>query len=151
MKIGVTSQNFRTITGHAGKTRRFLVYRETGDGTFVEDERLDLPKTMSLHEFRGSEHPIFSLDLLITAGCGEGFRRRMATHQVEVIATAESDPATAVRKFLAGETLPPAEPHVHDDESHASHEQAATAPLLANGIRLETRLQTNLPAKPETD
>ena len=26
MRIGVTSQNFRTITGHAGKTRRFLIY-----------------------------------------------------------------------------------------------------------------------------
>jgi hypothetical protein len=30
MRIGVTSQNFRTITGHAGKTRRFLVYQATG-------------------------------------------------------------------------------------------------------------------------
>ncbi|MEW8693532.1 MAG: nitrogen fixation protein, partial [Candidatus Thiodiazotropha endolucinida] len=26
MKIAVTSQNFRTITQHAGKTRRFLIY-----------------------------------------------------------------------------------------------------------------------------
>lgn len=26
MKIAVTSQNFRTVTAHAGKTRRFLVF-----------------------------------------------------------------------------------------------------------------------------
>jgi len=26
MKIAVASQNFRTVTPHAGRTRRFLVY-----------------------------------------------------------------------------------------------------------------------------
>ena len=26
MRIAVTSQNFKTITGHAGKSRRFLIY-----------------------------------------------------------------------------------------------------------------------------
>jgi hypothetical protein len=26
MKIAVTSQNFSTITGHAGRARRFLMY-----------------------------------------------------------------------------------------------------------------------------
>ena len=46
MKIGVGSQNFRTITGHAGKTRRFLIY-EAGQAGIREIERLDLPKEMS--------------------------------------------------------------------------------------------------------
>ena len=113
MKIGVTSQNFRTITGHAGKTRRFLIFEPDDQGNPVEVDRLDLPKEMSMHEFRGDEHPVFELDALITAGCGEGFVRRLAQHGVQVIATAEEDPVTAVRKLLDGEPLPPPAPHRH--------------------------------------
>lgn len=107
MKIGVTSQNFRTITGHAGKTRRFLVYEAGMDGSVQEAERLDLPKEMSMHEFRGGGHPLDALDVLVTGGCGQGFMRRMATRGVRVIATGETDPAKAVDGVVAGAELPP--------------------------------------------
>ena len=40
MKIGITSQNFRTITGHAGKTRRFLVFEPRADGQIGETGRM---------------------------------------------------------------------------------------------------------------
>ena len=113
MKIGVTSQNFRTITGHAGKTRRFLVYEPDDQGNPVETERLDLPKEMAMHEFQGMHHPIFDLDVLITGGCGEGFVRRLAQQGVQVIATGETDPLTAVKKVLQGTPLPPPVPHHH--------------------------------------
>ncbi|MCW8908514.1 MAG: nitrogen fixation protein [Sedimenticola sp.] len=114
MKIGVTSQNFRTITGHAGKTRRFLVYSPDAAGNPQEIERLDLPREMSMHEFRGDRHPVDALDVLITGGCGEGFMRRMASRGVRVLVTGESDPATAVACFLSGKPLPAAQPHSHD-------------------------------------
>ncbi|WP_177418991.1 NifB/NifX family molybdenum-iron cluster-binding protein [endosymbiont of Lamellibrachia barhami] len=120
MKIGITSQNFRTVTGHAGKTRRFLVFEQDDSGQIVEGERLDLPKEMSMHEFRGSQHPVFELDVLITGGCGEGFIRRMASQGVRVVATSETDPHTAATKVVAGEALPPAEPHDHD-HNHDHH------------------------------
>lgn len=112
MKIGVTSQNFRTITGHAGKTRRFLVY-ESQETEIREIERLDLPKEMSMHEFRGDQHPLDALDVLITGGCGQGFVRRMAAKGVRVVATGETDPLRAVTGFVAGDDLPPAVPHEH--------------------------------------
>lgn len=114
MKIGITSQNFRTITGHAGKSRRFLVYSVSDTGEVKEEERLDLPKEMSMHEFRGVDHPLFELDVLITGGCGQGFARRMASNDVRVITTAEEDPLTAMDKLIKGETLAPAVPHSHD-------------------------------------
>jgi hypothetical protein len=44
MRIAVSSQNFRTITGHAGKSRRFIVYHAKPGETPQELERLDLPK-----------------------------------------------------------------------------------------------------------
>lgn len=112
MKIGVTSQNFRTITGHAGKTRRFLVY-ESQQAEIQEVERLDLPKAMSMHEFRGDRHPLDALDVLITAGCGQGFVQRMAAKGVRVIATSETDPLKAVADLVAGTPLPPPVPHTH--------------------------------------
>ena len=113
MKIAVTSQNFRTITGHAGKTRRFLIFQQDDAGRPREVERLDLPKEMSIHEFRGDDHPLFRVDLLITAGCGAGFIRRLADHGVQVIPTSETDPMQAVSRVFAGEPLPPAAPHGH--------------------------------------
>ena len=113
MRIGVTSQNFRTITGHAGKTRRFLVYEVAGEEAPRESERLDLPKEMSLHEYHGPDHPIYELDVLITANCGGGFMQRLAQRGVRVVATAESDPFAAATAVAAGRPLPPAEPHDH--------------------------------------
>ncbi len=112
MKIGVSSQNFRTITGHAGKARRFFVFEQTADG-LKELERIDLPKEMSMHGYAGEDHPLFSLDLLITAGCGGGFINRMASHNVQVILTSETDPKTAVETVLDGKHLAPPIAHEH--------------------------------------
>ena len=119
MKIGVTSQNFKTITGHAGKTRRFLVFSRDGEGNAIEIDRLDLPKAMSMHEFRGDAHPIDNLDVLITAGCGNGFVRRMAERGIRVVTTSETDPKTAVTALLNGVPLPAAAPHA--DEPQRQH------------------------------
>ena len=113
MKIGVTSQNFRTITGHAGKTRRFLIYTPDNGGIPMETDRLDLPKEMSMHEFRGFSHPLDELDILITGSCGEGFIRRMAAKGVRVLATSETDPAKAAAMVLTGADLPAPKPHSH--------------------------------------
>jgi len=116
MKIGVTSQNFKTITGHAGKTRRFLVFFQDGEGKATEVDRLDLPKSLSMHEFRGTAHPIDSLDVLITGGCGDGFRLRMASRGIRVVTTSETNPETAVTAVFAGLPLPEAAPHSHGSQ-----------------------------------
>ena len=115
MKIGVTSQNFRTVTGHAGKTRRFLVYEtNSATGKPQECERLDLPKEMSMHAYQGIEpHPIEQFDALITGGCGQGFLNRMAMSGVRVYVTGETDPLKAVQAVIDGLPLPPPEPHSH--------------------------------------
>jgi predicted Fe-Mo cluster-binding NifX family protein len=135
MKIAVTSQNHRTITGHAGKTRRFLVYTVDASGTPVEAEPLDLPKTMSLHEYHGDDHPLFACDVLITAGCGENFRRRMAAHGVEVVATATTDPLDTVGRWLRGEPLPPAAPHDHSDDGHGEKGDHNAAEVVLSPTR----------------
>jgi len=116
MKIGVTSQNFKTITGHAGKTRRFLLFSQDGEGKAIEVDRLDLPKALSMHEFRGTAHPVDDFDVLITGGCGDGFRLRMASRGIRVVTTSETDPETAVTAVLAGLPLPEAASHSHESQ-----------------------------------
>lgn len=102
MKVGISSQNFRTITGHAGKARRFFVYEVDAQRQIVPQEKLDLPKEMSMHEWHGEgPHPLFDLDVLITASCGEGFKHRMSKAGITVHVTDEIDPLQAVSQLVS--------------------------------------------------
>jgi predicted Fe-Mo cluster-binding NifX family protein len=113
MKIGITSQNFRTISGHAGKGRRFIIFTAEAGKPVQETGRLDLPMHLSMHAWHGEgSHPLFELEYLITAGCGEGFIRRLAREGVKVKTTDETDPAAAAQALLNG-TLSPGEAHNH--------------------------------------
>ncbi|KAA5607564.1 nitrogen fixation protein [Roseospira marina] len=105
MRIGFTSQNFRTITGHAGRTRRFLVFELASDGTATEVERFDLPTEMSMHEFKGEgAHPLDTLDVLVTKECGDGFLQRLAGRGVTVVTSPEeTDPQVILRAIAAGQ------------------------------------------------
>ena len=53
MKIAVTSQNFKSVTGHAGKSRRFIIFDVGTPCDSPEVVWLDLPMEMSFHEFSG--------------------------------------------------------------------------------------------------
>jgi len=102
MKIAVTSQNFRTVTPHAGRTRRFLVYRAEPAAEPVEIDRLDLPKEMAMHEFhQDGPHPLDTVDVVIAGSFGDGFARRMAKRGIKAATTDKTDPLAAVRDFLA--------------------------------------------------
>lgn len=112
MQIAVSSQNFRTISGHAGKARRFIVYAVDG-AEISEIDRFDLPAHMAMHDFdHWRSHPLDQAQVLITASCGDGFAYRMARRGVRVVVTGESDPEVAVYAYLLGYLRPPL-PHVH--------------------------------------
>ncbi len=136
MRIAVTSQNFKTITGHAGKSRRFIVYETDDTGTPREVERLDLPKDLSIHEYHGADHPLFGLGLkaLVTQGAGQGFVQRLARHGIAVHATGESDPLAAVALVAAGQALPAAPPHDHNHDHSHGHDRGLT-PVQIRGPR----------------
>jgi predicted Fe-Mo cluster-binding NifX family protein len=116
MRIAVTSQNFRSITGHAGKSRRFIIYEVVTGSQPTELERLDLPKEMSLHEYHGDDHPLFGLGLgaILTGGAGDRFNQRMARQGIQVLTTGETDIEVALTALAAGQPLPPAAPHEHE-------------------------------------
>lgn len=124
MRIAVTSQNFRTVTGHAGRARRFIVFETQADASPKEIGRLDLDADMAIHGYgQQSAHPLDAMDVLITGGAGEGFVRNLAARGVQVVATPESDPALAVAAFLAGRVMSASDGcnHDHDEHGHDDH------------------------------
>jgi predicted Fe-Mo cluster-binding NifX family protein len=112
-RIAVTSQNFRTITPHAGRTRRFLVYRGAPGGGAELIDRLDLSKEQALHDWGNKDgHPIFGMDVVLCGSCGRNFVAKLANRGIEAVPTEETDPEKAVRDYLTGQ-LSKAEVHTH--------------------------------------
>lgn len=56
MKIAVTSQNRKTVTGHAGRCLKFWVYDTVG-AEVRSKTLLELPIEQSFHTTHGAPHP----------------------------------------------------------------------------------------------
>ncbi|MGA7180614.1 MAG: NifB/NifX family molybdenum-iron cluster-binding protein [Thiobacillaceae bacterium] len=119
MKVAVTSQNRKTITGHAGKCRKFWIY-EIEDRTIKGKSLLELPKEQSFYESHGAPHPLDEINVLIWGGMGSGLTQRLLQKGIEGWVTSETDPDQAITAYLEGrlETLPPEEHHDHSDHQH---------------------------------
>lgn len=125
MKIAVASQNFRTVTSHAGKTRRWIVFDASDPAAPVEIDRLELPREMSLHEWQGRDgnHPLYAMYALLVGSCGAGFVQRLGAQGVRVWVPEASDPGEAVRAYLAsGEATRPLDEAVATAVAAAVHE-----------------------------
>jgi len=128
MKIAITSQNRKTITGHAGKCRKFWVYEVEG-GAVQSKNLLELPIEQSFHESAHSAtgstapHPLDGVNVLITGGFGAGLKTRLLQKGIHAVATAEIDPDVAVTDWLNGSLIEAApEAHDHDHEHGHDHE-----------------------------
>ena len=102
VRIAVTSQNRKTVTEHAGQCRKFWIY-ETRGGQVLGKTLLELPREASFHASpAGVEHPLDDIDVLITAGIGDGLRQRLARRGIQaVVVGADLDPDAAVASLLA--------------------------------------------------
>ena len=102
MKIAVTSQNRKTITGHAGSCRKFLVFT-VEDNKITNKELHELPKEQA---FRASPshmpHPLDNIDVFMTSGMGQGLIMRLANKGIQCVITREEDPDKAVTLYLCG-------------------------------------------------
>jgi predicted Fe-Mo cluster-binding NifX family protein len=102
MKIAVASQDFDTVSPHAGKTGRFLLFDAVPGGAPLLTGKLDLPDEMTMHAFTGGKHPLDSVDVLIAASAGPGFIAKMQERGVKVVTTSESDAQKAVEALMKG-------------------------------------------------
>ncbi len=117
MKIAVTSQNKREITGHAGKCRKFWIF-DISDGKISNKHLLELPKEESFHESsKQAAHPLDDIQVLITGGMGTGMVQRLEMKGIEGFITSEIAPEQAVTAYLAG-TLENLPPHQHGHGHH---------------------------------
>lgn len=119
MKIAVASQNRKTVTGHAGKCRKFWIYDI--DGSLVLDKALlELPLEQSFHESgHDAPHPLDDVNVLISGGMGQGLQFRLKQKGIQALATPETDPDRAVAAWLAGDLEElPAETHEHGHHQH---------------------------------
>jgi predicted Fe-Mo cluster-binding NifX family protein len=107
MIVAVASQDFTTISQHAGKSRRFLLLEANAGLTPREIGRLDLPEGMAIHDFVGDgPHPLDQAKAVIAGSAGEGFVRRMAARKIDTVLTDETDPVVAVGRYVAGLLAP---------------------------------------------
>ena len=127
MKIAVTSQDFRRITGHAGRARRFLVYQvEPGVAPSLVDQ-LDLPIEMAFHGFAGEHRPIDGVDVLVTGSAGDGLVAKMARRSIRVVLTPHEDPLAAIKEIMSGRPTPAVaghDTHAHGHLHEHRHEHA---------------------------
>lgn len=114
MKFAITSQDFTTITGHAGKTTRFLVYEaETGKEP-VETARLDLNDDQTIHSFQGGAHPLDGVEVLIAGSAGQCFIEKMQARGITTVIASGIMPRDAVAAFMSGLLKPALEAEACD-------------------------------------
>lgn len=114
MKIAVASQNRKNITEHAGRCRKFWLFR-IEDSRISGKELVEFPKELSFHESSPHEaHPLDDVDILIAADMGQGLMNRLERKGITGLITTETDPERAVSLYLQGSlhTEPP-NPHAH--------------------------------------
>lgn len=117
MKIAITSQNQRTVSGHAGKTTRFIVF-EVEDRKVITKSLLELEVNNVLHEYLHGNpapeyvHPLLEMDVVITGSMGSGFPIKMKANGIEAVMTDEKDIELALNGYLDG-TLVRLQPAKH--------------------------------------
>lgn len=120
MKIAVASQNRKSVTGHAGKCRKFWIF-DIAASQITGKTLLELPLEQSLHAHHEAQsHPLSGVQVLISGGMGDGLARRLARMGIEGLVTTETSPEHAVEAYLAG-TLPLGAPERHHGHQHHDH------------------------------
>lgn len=100
ISIAVSSQNRLNVTAHAGKCRRFWIYR-VENGSVTGKDLLELDRAQTFHEADPSlPHPLYGVDVLITGGMGGGLSRTLSKHEVMTLVTTEANPDTAISLYL---------------------------------------------------
>ncbi|RAU22220.1 hypothetical protein CU669_08805 [Paramagnetospirillum kuznetsovii] len=103
MKIAVAvSNDFRKVTGHAGRARKWLVFEADGAAIAPAPARVELEAEQVFHHFDDKgPHPLDGIVAVIAISAGDGFVKHMAKRGVEVAQTAETNPAKAAADYLA--------------------------------------------------
>ena len=106
MKFAVASEDFLTISGHAGHAARFLVFEAEAGADPVEIARIDLNEDQTIHNFQGGQHPLDGINVLIAGSAGGCFVERMQSRGITTVVARDIPPATAVAAYMMGVISP---------------------------------------------
>lgn len=110
MRIAVPTSDWLHVAGHAGRARQWLVWDLAGfipGAPLPEPARVELAADQVFHHFRDEgPHPLDGVDLVVAGSAGDGFVRHLKKRGTEVVLTGENEPALALARIIAGETLP---------------------------------------------
>jgi predicted Fe-Mo cluster-binding NifX family protein len=117
MKVAISYQNGRNVSGHAGRCNRFKVYT-IQDNKIASSEDLEFSDEIVFHNvfhdrvIPFNEHPLHGIDVIITGSMGSGFVAKMAMNGIKAVGTSERDADKAMGDYLNG-TLVMVEPSAH--------------------------------------
>jgi predicted Fe-Mo cluster-binding NifX family protein len=110
MKIAIPTKDWRSVSGHAGQARCWLLYDLTDQqpgAPLPQPARIELTKEQLPHYFKDDgPHPLDGVELLLAGSAGDGFIRHMKKRGTDVLLTGETDPEAALARVIAGEALP---------------------------------------------
>jgi predicted Fe-Mo cluster-binding NifX family protein len=106
VKFAVASEDFQTISGHAGHAARFLVFEAEVGKEPVEIARIDLNEDQTIHNFQGGQHPLDGINVLIAGSAGGCFVERMQARGITTVVARDIPPATAVAGYMMGVIAP---------------------------------------------
>lgn len=121
MKIAVSTEDGKTICGHLGRCKLFLIY-EVKDGQIVSKELREVTpvhgadETHKEHHMHGGHHAeghhhgshrgvidaLSDTSAVITNGMGAHFASALESAGINAVITGERDPETAVKAYLEG-------------------------------------------------
>ncbi len=117
-RIAVTSQNRKTITGHAGRCRKFWIY-PVESGQLGERHLVELTMEQTFHGSHAIPPGLEGITAFISQGMGQGMVSRLQRMGVNAWMTEETDPDAAVQAFLRGE---PSADLMEEAHHHHEHE-----------------------------
>nr|WP_166929681.1 NifB/NifX family molybdenum-iron cluster-binding protein [Rhizomicrobium electricum] len=106
VKFAVASDDFQSVSGHAGHAARFLVFEAEAGQEPVEVARIDLTEDQTIHNFQGGAHPLDGVEVLIAGSAGSCFVERMQSRGIATVVAKGITPAMAVTAYLAGVIRP---------------------------------------------
>ncbi|MBF0620948.1 MAG: nitrogen fixation protein [Magnetococcales bacterium] len=103
MKIAISSQNKKSVTGHPGKCRNFWIFQIDDAQQIVDKKLLTLEMEQMFHQHPADQpHPLDEVDVLISGMMALWLQQRMAHYNVKAIATSETDLEKTLSDYLDG-------------------------------------------------
>lgn len=123
MKIALSSQTQKSLTGHAGHCRKFWVY-ELNNNEIIDKKFLELSPEQSFHNSSPDDpHPLDEVQVLISGGMGKNLLHRLEKRGIQAVITKETDLDKAVNAYLDGSLVSEeAECHEHEHEHEHGHD-----------------------------